>query len=209
MRRQPRRRPLPPRLRVARQAPWRWVRAVLLPLVELPLRLLAALLAGRALLGWLSDEGVTSTDPIESRYLLLAVIGAAALGAVVAPFLTTRPLCWLVEQLDRLGPFRLLGAGAGWLFGLASGLILASMLPPLEAEPARWLPAFLVLGSGLLGACALGGRPALIRRLLACWLQRPPTVLLLAQQPSAAPTRNGRSPGEPVPERTPAQEGSR
>lgn len=139
---------------------------MLLALIELPVRLLAALWAGSLVWEWLGEEGVVYVDLIESRYLLLAVVGTAALAATAAPLLTTRPALWGVELLGRLGPYRLVGAALGAIVGLVVGLLLALPLPRLEDGLGVWLPFALTAGCGLAGALAFAGRPGLVRRAL-------------------------------------------
>src|SRR5262245_7363634 len=70
-----------------------WVRELirLHPIVELPVRFVFAYLFGKAAWDWVIDDAGGYIDPIQSRFLLVLVIGAATLGAVVAPWLSVRP----------------------------------------------------------------------------------------------------------------------
>ncbi|MFN8535370.1 MAG: hypothetical protein U0556_17670 [Dehalococcoidia bacterium] len=197
MRRQIHRRPFPARARFVRVRPWQDGRRALLPLVELPLRLIAGVWAGRAVWDWLGEEGVVWTDLAESRFLLLAAGGAAALAAVVAPLVTTRPLLWAVDLIDRIGPFRLVGAALGLIVGLIVGGLLVWPLPRAEEGPAIWLPFVLTVFCGLVGAVAFAGRPALVRRLIP--RRSPPIRPSLTRVeivPDALPSPNGHRPAE-------------
>jgi hypothetical protein len=168
---------------------------VLLPIVELPIRLLAAFIAGRWMWDWLGEEGVVYVEPIESRFLLVAALGAGALAAVMAPLVTTRPLLFLIELAGRLGPFRLVGAAIGLLLGLAAGALLAVSFPRVEEGPLVWLPLLLSLALGLAGAVAFGARPGIFRRFVAARQPavRRPTVRTIETVPAEAslPAVNG------------------
>lgn len=141
-----------------------WAEAVGLPLVEFPLRLVGAALAARLALAWLGDDTPPYVDLIESRFLVLFIGGSALIGFVAAPYFTTRPWLLAVRLTRRLGAFRLLGAAAGLLLGLAIGALFAVSLPRGDGPAERWLPVALSLGLGLLGAVTFAGRPGLFRR---------------------------------------------
>jgi MFS family permease len=156
----------------------------------------------------LEGEGVVYVDLLESRFLVLAVGGAAALAAVAAPILTTRPALWAAELLSRLGPFQLAGAALGAILGLTIGLLLVQPLPRPEAGLGAWLPFFVTAGCGLAGALAFAGRPALLRRLLVRQVSaaRPATSPRVALLPEVTPHPNGHAPAEleaPTRERAP------
>lgn len=170
---------------------------MLLALIELPVRVIAALWAGRAVWNWLGEEGVVYVDLVESRYFLLAVVGTAALAATAAPLLTTRPALWVVELLSRLGPYRLVGAALGAILGLVVGLLLTLPLPRLEEGLGAWLPFVLTAGCGLAGALAFAGRPGLVRQALG--RRGPPgrAVVPTAQAVPVLPAPpNGHAPAE-------------
>jgi hypothetical protein len=194
--RQARRRPVTSRARLVRVRPWRWSRSLLLPIVELPLRLVAALWAARAVWEWLGEEGVVYVDPVESRFLLLAAVGAGGLAAIAAPLVTTRPALWGIELLSRLGPFRLAGASLGMIVGLVIGLLLVQPLPSGEAGLGAWLPFIVTLGCGVAGALAFAGRPGLIRRWIVPRPAPPPPVArpLVEVVPDLSSLANGRAP---------------
>ncbi|MCS6802974.1 MAG: hypothetical protein RMM58_14560 [Chloroflexota bacterium] len=197
MRRSIRRRSYRPQARFLRVRPWWWTRTVLLALIELPLRLVAALWAGRAVGEWLAEEGVVYVDLLESRFLLLAVVGTAALAAIAAPLLTTRPVLWAIELLGRLGPYRLAGAALGAILGLLTGLLLVHPLPRLDEGVGAWVPFAITAGCGLAGALAFAGRPGVVRRLLVRRLSAERIAAPRVERlPAVSPLGNGHAPAE-------------
>jgi uncharacterized protein YacL len=106
------------------------------------------------IIGWLVGTilaGTTDLNAVSMRYILpLAVVGGA-IGAFVAPWLTTRPAVWLRKEIGELTAAQLLAASIGLVIGLVIAALAAlplSLLPP----PFRAiLPTILVVVFGYLG----------------------------------------------------------
>jgi uncharacterized protein YacL len=150
------------------------------PIVELPIRIVFAFFFGKAAWNWVIDDVGGYVDPIESRFLLVLVIGAAALGAVIAPYVSTRPLILAGERIRTVAPYRLFGGVAGFL----AGAIIARLVLPAGSTGdeglIRWLPEALVLALGAGFALVFSGHPGTFRRI---WRRSAPEIKLTIHRP--------------------------
>ncbi|MCS7001601.1 MAG: hypothetical protein NZ518_02015, partial [Dehalococcoidia bacterium] len=154
--------------------------------------LAGAVVGWRAMAEWLGEEAPPYVDLIESRFLVMALVGAALLGALAAPYATSRPFFWALAQARRQSGYRFVSGAFGGVLGALLGAALAWSLPPIEPGSGwEWAPFALSVGLALIGAIALGGRPTVARHALRRW-----TTL-----PSPAPPRpsSSRSTSRPSP----------
>lgn len=88
------------------------------------------------IIGWLAGTawaGTSTLNAVSMRYILpLSVVGAAV-GAIIAPWLTTRPAAWLRHAINELTAAQILAGAIGLVIGLVIAALLAiplSYLPP-------------------------------------------------------------------------------
>mgnify|MGYP000892278880 FL=1 len=88
------------------------------------------------IIGWLAGTawaGTATLNVVSIRYILpLSVVGAAV-GAIIAPWLTTRPAAWLRRAINELTVAQILSGAVGLVIGLVIAALLAiplSYLPP-------------------------------------------------------------------------------
>lgn len=101
---------------------------------EIIFRVIGFILFG--IIGWLAGTawaGTTTLSAASMRYILPVAAVSAVVGAIVAPWLTTRPAAWLRRVIDELTAMQILSAGIGLVIGLVIAALLAiplSALPP-------------------------------------------------------------------------------
>ena len=95
-------------------------------------------------------------DPITSARLIIALtLAGAALGLLVAPYLTTRPFNMVLAKLKQIPASQLLAGVIGLAIGLA---IAALLLPSLSALPEPYgniLPVMVSIFFGYIGAAVM------------------------------------------------------
>jgi uncharacterized protein YacL len=100
---------------------------------EFFLRLLG--MAVLAVAGWmlgLNLAGETVSDSDVMRGVLSLSLAGAALGLLLTPYLTNRPLQWVRRRVRQLPANQLLAGAVGLMFGLAAAALLT---PPLSRLP--------------------------------------------------------------------------
>ena len=101
---------------------------------EIIFRVIGFILFG--IIGWLAGTawaGTSTLNTVSMRYILPLTIGGAIVGAVIAPWLTTRPAAWLRRVINELTAAQILSAAIGLVIGLVIAALLAiplSYLPP-------------------------------------------------------------------------------
>ncbi len=107
-----------------------------------------------AIIGWLVGTVLAGTSDLNLaslRYILpLAAVGGA-IGALVAPWLTTRPAAWLRKEIGELTTAQLLAASIGLVVGLVIAALAAIPLSFLPPPFRAILPTILVIVFGYLG----------------------------------------------------------
>lgn len=102
---------------------------------EFFLRLLGMIVLAAA--GWMLGENLAGEEAVDApagvvRGILSLALAGAALGLLLTPYLTNRPLMWIRRRVRQVPANQLLSATAG----LAAGLLLAVLLtPPLSQLP--------------------------------------------------------------------------
>lgn len=119
---------------------------------EIIFRVLGFILFG--IIGWLIGTVLADTTTLtaqSARYILpLAVVGAV-IGAVIAPWLTTRPAAWVRHVINELTAAQLLAASIGLVIGLAISALAAFPLSLLPEPFNRILPTITAIIFGYLG----------------------------------------------------------
>lgn len=86
-----------------------------------------------AIMGWRIGEALTPEPGREFRYILVLLLAGAALGLLIAPWITLRPYRWFRRQMRRVPAPQLLAATIGLIIGLIIATLTAfplSLLPP-------------------------------------------------------------------------------
>jgi uncharacterized protein YacL len=113
--------------------------------------LVAGGLVGWQLGAWLS---IPQRSPDLLLIVLLASIGAA-LGLLLAPFLTLYPVQWVRQRIDTLPALDLVAAGLGLLAGFLLAALLAWPLSLLPAPFSQFLPILAAAVFGYLGVAVV------------------------------------------------------
>ncbi|MBN1934353.1 MAG: TRAM domain-containing protein [Anaerolineae bacterium] len=105
--------------------------------VEFVLRLIGMVVL--AIVGWqlginLARE-VGSSDAEQVRYVLILSLSGAALGSLLTPWFTTKPLRWIRERIRSLPAQQLVAIMIGLVIGLVVGALLSI---PLSNLPEPW-----------------------------------------------------------------------
>jgi uncharacterized protein YacL len=106
------------------------------------------------IIGWMAGTawaGTTQLNATSVRYILPLTLGLAVLGAVVAPWLTTRPAAWVRRVVRELSATQILAGSIGLLVGLVIAALLALPLSYLPAPFSSILPTILAIVFGYLG----------------------------------------------------------
>lgn len=108
-----------------------------------------------ALLGVQSFIYFQPHNPDSTRLLIILTLAGAAMGLLVAPYLTTRPFHYLRAKLKQIPASQMIAS----VIGLAIGLAVAALLyPPLSALPApsgNVLPIAISILFGYIGASVM------------------------------------------------------
>ncbi len=117
-------------------------------ILELVLRLFGMILLGAA--GWKFGEYLAGSAPPDHylRYVVVLMLAGVALGGLLAPYLTIRPILYLRRKIRQL-PAQELFAG---IIGLIMGLIVAALLSPVLANLPSPFGQFLPVLSALIFA---------------------------------------------------------
>lgn len=124
--------------------------------MDLLFRFFGAVVFG--IIGWEIGTELTGTTQLtldSLRWLLPLTLGGAILGAIIAPWITTKPARWARRTVRQL-PVQQIVAGS---IGLALGLVIAALLAwPLSFLPSpfgRILPAIGAIVFGYLGTLVM------------------------------------------------------
>jgi uncharacterized protein YacL len=120
-------------------------------ILELVLRLLGMILLGVA--GWELGEYLAGSAPPDYylRYVVVLMLAGVALGGLLAPYLTIRPVLYIRRRIRQLPAQELFAS----IIGLIVGLIVAALLTPVLANLpppfGQFLPALSAVIFGYLG----------------------------------------------------------
>ena len=106
------------------------------------------------IIGWMAGTawaGTTQLNATSLRYIVPLTVGGAVLGALVAPWLTTRPAAWVRRVVRELPTTQILAGSLGLVFGLVIAALLAIPLHYLPAPFSSILLTILVIVFGYLG----------------------------------------------------------
>lgn len=119
---------------------------------EIIFRVLGFILFG--IIGWLAGAAWADTPVLNAtslRYILPLTVVGAVIGAIVAPWLTTRPAAWIKRIITELTAAQLLAASIGLLIGLAIAALAAFPLSFLPWPFRGILPTITAIVFGYLG----------------------------------------------------------
>jgi uncharacterized protein YacL len=115
-------------------------------------RVLGFILFG--IIGWLIGTVLADTTTLNAqsaRYILPLALVGAIIGAVIAPWLTTRPAAWVRRVVTELTAVQLLAASLGLVIGLAIAALAAFPLSFLPPPFSSILPTITAIVFGYLG----------------------------------------------------------
>ncbi len=119
---------------------------------EIIFRVLGFILFG--IIGWLAGTAWADTSVLNAtslRYILPLTVVGAVIGAVIAPWLTTRPAAWVKRTITELTAAQLLAASIGLVIGLAIAALAAFPLSFLPWPFRGILPTIAAIVFGYLG----------------------------------------------------------
>lgn len=119
---------------------------------EVIFRVLGFILFG--IIGWLAGTtwaGTTALNALSLRYVLPLTIAGAVIGAIIAPWLTTRPAAWMRRVISELTAAQLLAASIGLVIGLVIAALAAFPLSYLPWPFQAILPTLAAIVFGYLG----------------------------------------------------------
>ncbi len=93
----------------------------------------------------------TTLNAQSARYILPLTIVGAIIGAIIAPWLTTRPAAWVRRVINELTAAQLLAASIGLVIGLAIAALAAFPLSFLPPPFSSILPTIAAIVFGYLG----------------------------------------------------------
>jgi uncharacterized protein YacL len=120
--------------------------------VEIIFRILGFILFG--IIGWLIGTVLADTTTLNAqsaRYILPLTVVGAVIGALIAPWLTTRPSAWVRRVINELTITQLLAASLGLIIGLAIAALVAFPLSFLPPPFSSILPTITAIVFGYLG----------------------------------------------------------
>ena len=100
------------------------------------------------IIGWLAGTawaGTTTLNAVSMRYILPLSVASAAVGAIIAPWLTTRPAAWLRHAINELTVAQILAGAVGLVIGLVIAALLAIPLSYLPAPFSAILPTLVAI----------------------------------------------------------------
>jgi uncharacterized protein YacL len=119
---------------------------------EIIFRILGLIIFG--IIGWLAGTiwaGTSELNATSLRYILPLTGVGAALGALVAPWLTTRPAAWLRKVVHELTAVQILAGTIGLVIGLVIAALVALPLSSLPFPFRNILPTIAAILFGYLG----------------------------------------------------------
>lgn len=121
-------------------------------IAEIIFRILGFFLFG--IIGWLIGTALADTAVLNAqsaKYILPLTVVGAIIGALVAPWLTTRPAAWVRREINELTAAQLLAASIGLVIGLAIAALAAFPLSFLPPPFRSILPTITAIVFGYLG----------------------------------------------------------
>jgi uncharacterized protein YacL len=120
-----------------------------LRVVEIIFRILGFILFG--IIGWLIGTALADTTVLNAqslKYILPLTVAGAVIGALIAPWLTTRPAAWVRRVINELTAVQLLAASIGLVIGLGIAALAAFPLSFLPAPFSSILPTITAIVFG-------------------------------------------------------------
>ncbi len=123
--------------------------------LELVLRLLGMILLG--VVGWQLGEYLAGSAPPEAylRYVVVLMLAGVALGGLLAPYLTVRPLQAIRKRIRQLPAQELFAIIVGLIMGLLVAALLSPVLANLPPPFGQYLPFVAALLFGYLGMAVM------------------------------------------------------
>jgi uncharacterized protein YacL len=120
-------------------------------LLELFLRLLGMILLGIA--GWQIGEYLAGGAPPDDhlRYVVVLMLSGVALGGLLTPYLTVRPIKYLRRQIRQVPAQELFASIIGLIVGLVVAALLSPVLAHLPPPFGQFLPFVAAILFGYLG----------------------------------------------------------
>lgn len=124
-------------------------------ILELVLRLLGMILLGAA--GWQLGEYLAGSAPPEYylRYVVVLMLAGVALGGLLAPYVTVRPIQFIRREIRQLPAQQLFAIIVGLIMGLAVAALLSPVLANLPSPFGEFLPFLAALLFGYLGMAVM------------------------------------------------------
>jgi uncharacterized protein YacL len=117
------------------------------------------------IIGWMAGTawagaaaGTTQPNLTTLRYLLPPTVVGAVLGAIVAPWLTTKPAAWIRHAVREMTAVQILAGSLGLVLGLVVAALLALPLSSLPAPFRSILPTIVAIVFGYLGITVMSLR---------------------------------------------------
>ncbi|OIO88898.1 MAG: twitching motility protein PilT [Anaerolineae bacterium CG2_30_64_16] len=123
---------------------------------EIIFRILGFIVFG--LIGWQAGTiwaGTSELTAVSLRYILTLALVGGLLGALVSPWLTTRPAAWLRRTIRELTAPQLLAGTVGLLIGLVVAALAALPLSYLPSPFRSILPTVVAILFGYIGIVAM------------------------------------------------------
>ncbi len=150
---------------------------------EIIFRIFGFILFG--IIGWLVGTvlaGTSDLNALSLRYILPLSIVGAILGALVAPWLTTRPAAWMRRVIRELTAAQLLAGSLGLVIGLVIAALASLPLLSLPYPFKSILPTIAAIIFGYLGIMVMVLRQ---KDIFALFRRRPGSSLPTDAEPSA------------------------
>jgi uncharacterized protein YacL len=124
-------------------------------ILELVLRLFGMILLGAA--GWQLGEYLAGSAAPDYylRYVVVLMLAGVALGGLLAPYLTVRPIRWIRRRIRQLPAQELFAIIIGLIMGLIVAALLSPVLANLPSPFGQFLPFLAALLFGYLGMAVM------------------------------------------------------
>ena len=124
-------------------------------ILELVVRLLGMILLGAA--GWQLGEYLAGSAPPEYyiRYVVVLMLAGVALGGLLAPYVTIRPIQFIRREIHRLPAQQLFAIILGLVMGLLVAALLSPVLANLPSPFGEFLPFLAAVLFGYLGMAVM------------------------------------------------------
>ena len=124
-------------------------------ILELVTRLLGMIVLGAA--GWQLGEYLAGSAPPEYylRYVVVLMLAGVALGGLLAPYLTVRPIQFIRRRIRQLPAQELLAIIIGLIMGLVVAALLSPVLANLPSPFGQFLPFIAAVLFGYLGMAVM------------------------------------------------------